>query len=204
MSSHMPDMKSVAARRDLGVCWYEFPICPSDREFLSTYYKEITRLDNDASAGLLRYYVTQFIQEHGKISPELTDWLLERIPIAPTCWLVRDFEASEVVLRYQAPSVISNFSVDKEREFSLLVVCISGLKFGSNDRMELARSRGNRCRSEDVSWRCTPEREFRLRVGHPSLSPPVPSISAHTRAREHAIAASISARNSSSVYRSNK
>ena len=43
------------------------------------------RLDNDPSAGFVRHHVTEYVEAHGKFSQQLTDWLLESVPLMPRC-----------------------------------------------------------------------------------------------------------------------
>src|SRR5579864_5317569 len=99
--AELMDLKSDAARTRLGLHWYEFPVSLSDHDYLYGKTQELLRWTDDPSAGFLRFHITEFVEAHGKFSPELTDWLLDRVPIAPYCYLATRFEGKEVVVNFR-------------------------------------------------------------------------------------------------------
>jgi hypothetical protein len=112
------DLKSEAARSRLGLRWYEFPVALSDRECLLTKIEELLRWTDDPSAGFLRFHITEFVEAHGKLSPELTDWLLDRIPMAPYCYMAESFEARDVVVYFRSARDLPAYDGRLEREHS--------------------------------------------------------------------------------------
>jgi hypothetical protein len=118
MTNQGADLKSDAARTDLNIVWYEFPVIPEDREFLLGKHEDLTRLSDDPSAGFLRFHITEYVEARGKLSPALTDWLLERIPIAPRCFVVNEFEAANAVVHFRPVNVLPSFDEAEETEHS--------------------------------------------------------------------------------------
>ena len=121
MTDGMDDLKSEAARSRLNLCWYEFPVSRSDQDCLMDRYEKLVGLSEDPSAGFLRFHITEYVEAHGKFSPELTDWLLERVPIAPRCFMVKAVEAGDVVLNFRGADVLPDFDpaveVEKSRAY---------------------------------------------------------------------------------------
>ena len=120
LGDELTDLKSGAARMHFGVSWYEFPISSEDRECLSTKHQDLIEIDNDPSAGLLRYHITEYVEKYQKFSPILTDWFLERIPIAPRCLMVRKFEGADVISRLRPLTALPQFAKPFEKERSRL------------------------------------------------------------------------------------
>jgi len=119
MTDELADLKSEAARSRLNIQWCEFPIASSDREFFKEIHQELLREQDDPSAGFLRFHITEYVEAFGKLSPMLTDWLLEnRVPIVPYCYQVQAFEAKEVVVFYRGSDALPTFSKDAEVEHS--------------------------------------------------------------------------------------
>ena len=116
MTNELADLKSQAARSDLNVRWYEFPISPSDREHFRGTRQELMEPSNDPSAGFLRFHITEHVEASGKFSPELTEWLLEHIAIAPFCYKVWAFEEKEVVVYHRAADALPMFDEHAEIE----------------------------------------------------------------------------------------
>jgi hypothetical protein len=112
------DLKSAVARSRLGLCWYEFPVSASDHDFFCCKMQELMRWSDDPSAGFLRYHITEFVEARGKFSPELTDWLLERVPIAPYCYMAETFERKDVVAYFRSAKDLPNYDENTEREHS--------------------------------------------------------------------------------------
>jgi hypothetical protein len=52
----------------------------------------------------------------GKFSPALTEWLLERVPIAPYCYLVQSYEDKDVVVCHRGSDALPAFDRDTEAE----------------------------------------------------------------------------------------
>ncbi len=117
-TDELADLKSQAARLRLNVKWYEFPVLPSDRDHFAATNKELIETSNDPSAGFLRFHITEYVEAFGKFSPALTEWLLEKIPIAPRCYRVQAFEGREVVINYRGADALQSFSNDAEAERS--------------------------------------------------------------------------------------
>ncbi|MGA2595325.1 MAG: FRG domain-containing protein [Bryobacteraceae bacterium] len=113
-TAELPDLKSEAARSRLDLTWYEFPVSGDDRDYLKAKRDDLVRWSDDPSAGFVRFHITEYVEAHGKFSPELADWLLERIPIAPRCYRIIGFEAEEVVLSHLGASALPNYDEAKE------------------------------------------------------------------------------------------
>ena len=116
MTNGLVDLKSQATRSHLNIEWYEFPILNSDREFFRKPYQELIEPRNDPSAGFLRFHITEHVESFGKFSPELTEWLLTRIAIAPLCYCVGAFEEKEVVVYHRAADALPSFDENTEIE----------------------------------------------------------------------------------------
>jgi hypothetical protein len=112
------DLKSEAARVQLGLRWYEFPVSLSDRDYLRSKSEELLRWIDDPSAGFLRFHITEFVEAHGKLSPELTDWLLDRVPTAPYCYMAESFEKTDVVAYFRSAKDLPAYDASAEREHS--------------------------------------------------------------------------------------
>jgi len=112
------DLKSEAARSQLDIRWYEFPVSPSDRDCLRSTCQELLRWTDDPSAGFLRFHLTEFVEAHGKLSPELTDWLLNRVPIAPYFFMAESFEGRDVVVYFRSAKDLPIYNESLERERS--------------------------------------------------------------------------------------
>jgi hypothetical protein len=112
------DLKSEAAQSRLGIKWYEFPVTAADRQYLVPRHHELVRFADDPSAGFLRFHLTEYVEAYQKLSPALADWLLERIPIAPRCYLVKEFDKSEVVVNYRAAAALPTFDLETEAAWS--------------------------------------------------------------------------------------
>jgi hypothetical protein len=112
------DLKSEAARSRLGLRWYEFPVSPSDRDCLRSTGQELQRWTDDPSAGFLRFHITEFVEAHGKFSPELTGWLLDRVPMAPYCYMAERFEGRDVVVYFRSSKDLPSYDESAERERS--------------------------------------------------------------------------------------
>jgi hypothetical protein len=113
-TAELPNLKSEVARSRLNLSWYEFPVSIADRDYLKAKYDDLVGWSNDPSAGFVRFHITEYVEAHGKFSPELTDWLLERIPIAPRCYRIMGFEAEKVVLSHLGASALSSYDEAKE------------------------------------------------------------------------------------------
>lgn len=113
------DLKAPEARRLLGVQWFEFPISAIDRDFFHNKYGRLVSVVDDPSAGFLRFHITEYVEARGKMSPALTKWLLERIPVVPRVHRVAAFEADQVVVNnLPASSLSRDYSHEVERSRS--------------------------------------------------------------------------------------
>jgi hypothetical protein len=114
----LTDLKSHYAHSQLKLQWFQFSITEREKEIFRPKHEELVNISNDRSAGFIRYNITEYVEAHGKLSPALTQWLLERIPIAPWCAHVRAFEGQEVVLSHDPLLSLPEFDTEKERERS--------------------------------------------------------------------------------------
>jgi hypothetical protein len=76
------------------------------------------KLSDDASAGFLRFHLTEYVEKYGKFSPEFTEWLLERVPMAPQCYLVSQFEEPDVVVYHRGADALPQFQPETEKVHS--------------------------------------------------------------------------------------
>jgi len=118
MLNRLDDLKSDAVRESLSLGWYEFTISDKDRADLKVEYECLTSIANDPSAGFLRYHITEYIEAYGKLPPIVAEWPLERIPIAPHCYLVKGFDGSDVIVHHRGYDALPSFDQDKESEHS--------------------------------------------------------------------------------------
>lgn len=118
MPPNYQDLKNMEVRRALGLRWYEFPIPDENRPFLQTRHAELIRLDNDPSGGFVRHHLTEYVEAHGKLSPLLTDWLLERVPMSPRCGEIKSFDQDEVVVHHWPSSVMGEIDYAVEENWS--------------------------------------------------------------------------------------
>jgi hypothetical protein len=58
------------------------------------------------------------VEAKGKLSPTLTNWLLERIPVVPRCSKVNAFDGAEVVVNHEPPSALGVTDFSEEAEWS--------------------------------------------------------------------------------------
>jgi FRG domain len=112
------DLKSEAARSRLGIRWYQFPVSPAEGPFFDANYAELLRWTDDPSAGFLRFHITEFVEGHGKLSPDLTEWLLDRVPIAPYCYLLERFEIDHAAVKYRSAKDLPVYDKDAEKGHS--------------------------------------------------------------------------------------
>jgi hypothetical protein len=110
------DLKSNVARDRFGIRWYEFPIGEEDRACLTGEYRSLVSTSDDESAGFLRFHLTEYVEAHKKFSPTLADWLIERVPMAPRCYLVRELDGDEVVVNHRAKVTLPAPAFDEETE----------------------------------------------------------------------------------------
>ena len=117
-TDELDDLKSDDARSRLNIKWYDFKILPSEKEYYEETYRDLLKESNDPSAGFLRYYITRYVEAVGKLSPALTEWLLDgRIPIVPYCYLVSAIENREAVVYFRGSDALPPFdkSIEIER-----------------------------------------------------------------------------------------
>jgi hypothetical protein len=119
------DLKAPDAKSCFSIRWYEFEILPSERAFFEQTYGDLLREEDDPSAGFVRYYINGYVERFGKLSPELTDWLLEeqednrrRIPIAPYCHLVDAVDETGAVVYFRSANSLERFDRIIEAEKS--------------------------------------------------------------------------------------
>jgi hypothetical protein len=117
-SGELTDLKSDIARFRFPLSWYEFPVSPADREYFREKCIELLRWTDDPSAGFLRFHITEFVEARGKFSVDLTEWLLDRVPIAPYCYLAKSFEGKDVVVNFRSAKDLPHYDQAAEREHS--------------------------------------------------------------------------------------
>jgi hypothetical protein len=108
------DLKSDAAQNRLKIRWYEFRIQPAEKELCELRVHELLRQTDDPSAGFLRYYITRYVEAFQKLSPTLTEWLLEHVVIAPYCCMVAAHEGKETVVYFRGSEYLPKFDRDVE------------------------------------------------------------------------------------------
>lgn len=112
------DLKSPAARAQLQLQWFEFPITEADRAHLANQQQKLVNISDDPSAGFLRFHLTEYVEASGKFSPELTEWLLERIPIVPRCYRLNQFDKTDVVVNCRGADALPHFDPAIETAYS--------------------------------------------------------------------------------------
>jgi hypothetical protein len=112
------DLKSELARSRLGLRWYEFPVSHDEHSYFNEKYRELMPWQDDPSAGFVRFHITEYVEAYGKLSPDLTDWLIERVPPAPYCYLTKSIEGSHVVVNFRSASDLVGYDENIEREYS--------------------------------------------------------------------------------------
>ena len=116
--TYLLDLKSPAARAPMQLEWFEFPVTDADRAYFASKQRKLLNISDDPSAGFLRFHLTEYVEANGKFSPDLTEWLLERVPMAPRCFLVDRFEGTEAVVYYRGYDALSRFDPSVEKESS--------------------------------------------------------------------------------------
>jgi hypothetical protein len=117
-SGELIDLKSDVARSRLNINWCQFTVTDLDRQFLSKCSNELVNWSNDPSAGFPRFHITEYVEAYGKFSPELTEWLLERVPPAPYCYLIDGFDGEHIDTRFRSRDDLEAFDEDAERDRS--------------------------------------------------------------------------------------
>lgn len=112
------DLKASAARAQMRLEWFEFPVTDADRAYLASERQKLLNISDDPSAGFLRFHLTEYVEANGKFSPDLAEWLLERVPMAPHCYLVNQFEGTEVVVCYRGYDALPRFDPTVEKASS--------------------------------------------------------------------------------------
>lgn len=108
------DLKAEAVRKRLNLRWYEFRILPLEKEICEERVRALLRQSDDPSAGFLRYYITRYVEAFQKLSPTLTEWLLEHVVIAPYCCMVAAHEGNEAVVYFRGSECLPRFERDVE------------------------------------------------------------------------------------------
>ena len=108
------DLTADAVRTRLNIRWYEFKILPPEKEFCEEKVRGLLREPDDPSAGFLRYYITRYVEAFQKLSPTLTEWLLEHVVIAPYCCMAAAREEGEVVVYFRGSDHLPRFDRDVE------------------------------------------------------------------------------------------
>jgi hypothetical protein len=152
------DLKSNSARQQLGIKWYEFKVPPTERQHLKEKHQQLLDCRSDASAGFLRFHITEFVEGQGKLSPTLTALLLNRIQISTQCFLVKEFLGEAVQLNFRGRDVLRGFNESIEIEQSR--------KYWSSSYADQSFDR-----MSDWAWPPAGETKADPRTYHPELYP---------------------------------
>jgi hypothetical protein len=109
------DLKSPETRARFGLTWVEFGISGPDRDFLKEKLEGLMSFANDPSSGFLRHHIIEYVEANGKLSPALTEWLLDRIPMTPRCYKVQGFEPPDVVIHNVPPAEFGAYDTQLEK-----------------------------------------------------------------------------------------
>ena len=112
------DLKHKEVRDALRLRWYEFPVSAEYQPGLRRKHADLVKLEDDPSAGLIRYHITEYVEANGKFSPLLTAWLLERVPILPRCAEVISLDGTDVVVELRPASVLGEVDRVSEENWS--------------------------------------------------------------------------------------
>ena len=112
------DLKSPKTRAHFGLTWIEFRISGPDCDFLREKFEGLTSLANDPSAGFLRHHIMECVEANGKLSPALTEWLLDRIPMTPRCYEVQRFEPPDVIVHNVPPAEFGAYDMQLEKDWT--------------------------------------------------------------------------------------
>ncbi len=119
--SEIDDLKCDRVRNRFGIKWYEFSILPNEREWCKQQTGALLQERNDASGGFVRYWITCYVEAFTKLSPRLTDWLLQHIPIAPYCARVYSHEGKDAVVFFQDAESFSTYNLPAfDRDLEIL------------------------------------------------------------------------------------
>jgi FRG domain len=118
MDPEINDLKTDRARSRFDMCWFEFDILPEEREWCQQRARRLLQESDDPSAGFARHYITRYVEEFGKLSRSLTDWLLKQIVIAPYCALVDCHEGNEAVVFFRGAECLPAFDRELEIQWS--------------------------------------------------------------------------------------
>ena len=119
MPTGYEDLKSPKTRDRFGLTWIEFRISGPDREFLTNIYNGLTCLANDPSGGFVRHHIIEYVEAYGKLSPNLTKWILDRqIPMTPRCYKVQGFESSDVIVTNAPPAEFGPYDTELEKKWT--------------------------------------------------------------------------------------
>jgi hypothetical protein len=118
MDPPVNDLKADSVRSRFNMRWYEFAILPEEREWCHQRARRLLQESNDPSAGFVRRYITEYVEEFGKLPLSVTDWLLKQIVIAPYCALVDRHEGNEAVVFFRGAECLPVFDRNREIEWS--------------------------------------------------------------------------------------
>jgi FRG domain len=116
--TELNDLKADAVRSRLNLQWYEFQITPEEKHCSTEKAFELLREPDDVSAGFIRFYITVYVEAFGKLSPALTEWLLDHVVIAPYCCRVRERNEKDAVVTFEASNALPVFDRAVETHWS--------------------------------------------------------------------------------------
>ena len=116
------DLKQQESLADLGITWYAFRAAPEQDERVESAQELLSVLD-DATAGVLRLWVDGAIEEHGKVSHPVAEYLADRIAHCPVVGKVTKWRGPtrqpEQMVPVPAHSVGISVDEQKERDESI-------------------------------------------------------------------------------------
>lgn len=118
MPEGFDDLKSPETRARFGLTWVEFRISDQDRDYLKEKFEGLMSLANDPSSGFLRHHIIEYVEANGKLSPALTEWLLDRIPMTPRCYKVQRFEPPDAIIHNVAPAEFGAYDTQLEKDWT--------------------------------------------------------------------------------------
>lgn len=110
------DLKSPKTRSRFALTWIEFRISGPERDFLRKKYEGLMNLPNDPSSGFVRSQIIEYVEAKGKLSPALTEWILDRVPMTPRYYKVQGFESHHVIVTHPPPIEFGPFNGRLEKE----------------------------------------------------------------------------------------
>jgi hypothetical protein len=111
------DLKSDYARNVWGIRWFEFQITERDRQLCADRHSKLIATRDDATAGILRFHLIEYVEHFGKLSANLAKWLVNRdVPMVPRVYNVLRFAHDCALTDHVPPSRVGQFDEKYERD----------------------------------------------------------------------------------------